>query len=414
MKDGVIMIMNPGIGGRLGASRGWWRRGAALLGGFLLLTMAVGKASAQDAYSLDGEPTSAEEEIRWLVNRGRFDRDAENRLRGTSYSDVPQRSGPLAPHRSLIVSGRRHSEDMARNNRFQHDTVPGSAFYNPVTQPKPWDRIRAEGYSWNGAAENIAAGYATPAAAYLGWWNSTGHRVGMFNASLREIGVGIFVHPPSEYGRYYTMNLGQRLGERFFTDTVFEDRNRNGVYESGEGVVGFRVLLSVEGRELEVWDQSGVAGGFAVPLGGVASGTEVDVHLVNGTETMRTVALPVGHSGSWEVVVRPGERVLCGTMAVPAEENAGFRNLVRSAGLQVVRIEPGQGVQLAWDGEAGVRYRIWRSSNLVSWSVLKDQVIGAGGRQVQAVTDGEPSGFFRLEVVGVGPADGTVPGRQER
>jgi Cysteine-rich secretory protein family len=376
-----------------------------------LVTLATGFARAAGEYDLDGDPTAAEEEIRWLVNRGRFDRDAENRLRGTSYMDVPQRSGPLAPHRSLITSSRRHSEDMARKNLFQHDTVPGSAFYNPVTQPKPWDRMRAEGYSWNGAAENIAAGYGTPAAAYLGWWNSTGHRVGMFNAGLREIGVGIFVHPPSAYGRYYTMNLGHRRGHRFFTDTVFDDRNRNGVYDSGEGVPDVRILLRVRGRDLELWDQSGVAGGFAVPMGDVQAGTKVEVHLGNETGTTRTVTLPVGHSGSRLIVVRPGERVLCGTMAAPGEQNAGFRDLIRSAELQVVRLEPGQGVQLAWDGEAGARYRIWRSSNLVSWTVLKDQVIGVAGRQVQVVAEGEPSGFFRLEVVGSGPADGSVPGR---
>src|SRR5262245_3826196 len=117
-------------------------------------------AIAQLQYTLDGTPTGLEEEIRWRVNRGRFDSASENITRGTAYTDVPASSGPLAPNQEITQAARHQSEDMAKANLFQHATVPGSLFYNPVTQPNPWDRMVAEGYSWNNAGENIAAGYS--------------------------------------------------------------------------------------------------------------------------------------------------------------------------------------------------------------------------------------------------------------
>lgn len=147
---------------------------------------------AQTQYTSDGTPTALEEEIRWRVNRGPFDSASENQKRGTSYTDIPASAGPVSPHQSLAVACRRHSEDTAKKNLFQHATVTGSAYYNPVTQPNPWDRMQAEGYVWSNAGENIAAGYGGAEAVYVGWWNSTGHRVNMYGSALREIGNGYF------------------------------------------------------------------------------------------------------------------------------------------------------------------------------------------------------------------------------
>ena len=101
-------------------------------------------AAAQSQYTLDGIPTGLEEEIRWRVNRGRFDSASENLARGTAYTDVPATAGPLAPNQEITMAARHQSEDLAKANLFQHTTVPGSLFYNPMTQPNPWDRMSAE------------------------------------------------------------------------------------------------------------------------------------------------------------------------------------------------------------------------------------------------------------------------------
>ena len=133
-----------------------------VLMGLVAGALALGRpapAAAQTLYTEDGEPTGLEEEIRWRVNRGRFDTVSENQLRGSSYTDVPATAGPLAPNQKLALAARHHSEDMAKQNVFKHETVVGSAYYNPVTQSNFWDRITAEGYVWNGIAENIAAGH---------------------------------------------------------------------------------------------------------------------------------------------------------------------------------------------------------------------------------------------------------------
>src|SRR4051812_8280486 len=81
---------------------------------------------AQSVYTLDGTPTGLEEEIRWRVNRGRFDSASENATRGTSYTDVPASSGPLAPNQQITQAARHQSEDLAKANLFQHATVTNS------------------------------------------------------------------------------------------------------------------------------------------------------------------------------------------------------------------------------------------------------------------------------------------------
>jgi uncharacterized protein YkwD/chitodextrinase len=54
-----------------------------------------------------------------------------------------------------------------------------------------FQRVQACGYAGNGAGENIAYGYTTPAAVMNGWLNSPGHKANIENASYRVIGVGV-------------------------------------------------------------------------------------------------------------------------------------------------------------------------------------------------------------------------------
>ena len=215
-----------------------------LLALLLLLIINSSTLKAQQ-YTGDGIPSGLEEEIRWLLNRGRFDSASENATQGTSYRDIPPNAAALAPNGKLTLAGRHHSEDMARNNAFQHETVPGSTYYNSVTQPSPWDRMEAEGYNWNGAGENIAAGYVGSMAVYVGWWKSTGHRVNMYKANHREIGNGHFELPSSTYKHYYTMDLASSSGRSFLTGTLFNDLNGDGRFSSSEATSGCRINLTI-------------------------------------------------------------------------------------------------------------------------------------------------------------------------
>lgn len=103
----------------------------------------------------------------------------------------------LKVNAALTTSASRHSADMAQNDYFDHNSLDGRS---------PFDRMKAAGYSYSRAAENIAAGQPTAAAVVAGWMNSAGHRANILNCDLAEIGVG--VAKGGHYGIYWTQNFG--------------------------------------------------------------------------------------------------------------------------------------------------------------------------------------------------------------
>ena len=74
------------------------------------------------------------------------------------------------------TAARKHSEDMANNNYFQHNSLDGSKFSA---------RLTAEGISWSGAGENICAGAGDAINMVIGWIGSSGHRKGMLTDFMR-------------------------------------------------------------------------------------------------------------------------------------------------------------------------------------------------------------------------------------
>ena len=73
------------------------------------------------------------------------------------------------------------SQDMHDNRYFAH---------NSPTYGTPFRMLRAFGLSYRTAGENIAMGYAAPAAVVAGWMNSEGHRANILSSSYTKIGVG--------------------------------------------------------------------------------------------------------------------------------------------------------------------------------------------------------------------------------
>lgn len=105
--------------------------------------------------------------------------------------------GALRVDSRLTTAARLHSEDMALRNYFSHTSLDGRS---------PWDRIQAQGYT-AGSGENIAAGYATPAAVMDAWMKSSGHRANILNCASRAIGVGL--GRGGSYGTYWTQDFGR-------------------------------------------------------------------------------------------------------------------------------------------------------------------------------------------------------------
>jgi uncharacterized protein YkwD len=100
----------------------------------------------------------------------------------------------------LRCAARKHSLDMGTNNFMSHTGSDGST---------PWQRMTNAGYTYSSAAENVAAGYATPSAVVTGWMNSSGHCNNIMNPSLTQLGVGYYYAPNSTYKHYWTQDFGR-------------------------------------------------------------------------------------------------------------------------------------------------------------------------------------------------------------
>ena len=97
----------------------------------------------------------------------------------------------------LTRAAQGHSQDMAARRYFSHTSRDGRS---------PAARISATGYRYSRWAENIAWGYATPAAVVAAWMKSAGHRANILNCALRQIGVG---YAKSGTGTpYWTQDFG--------------------------------------------------------------------------------------------------------------------------------------------------------------------------------------------------------------
>lgn len=110
---------------------------------------------------------------------------------------------PLKRNSDLDYAARYHARDMAEDSYFNHDTYDGSV------KVCGWSTRVGKFYTnWNSLAENIAAGYTTPADVMQGWMNSSGHRANILGSSHREIGVGYW--PGGSYRHYWVQDFGHR------------------------------------------------------------------------------------------------------------------------------------------------------------------------------------------------------------
>ena len=93
--------------------------------------------------------------------------------------------GSLSLNGQLSTAALWHSEDMVARGYFSH-TSPAPAPHGA----QPWDRASAAGYPSGLIGENIASGYGNVRSAFLGWWNSTGHRENILRSGFRNMGFG--------------------------------------------------------------------------------------------------------------------------------------------------------------------------------------------------------------------------------
>ncbi|MFA5577443.1 MAG: CAP domain-containing protein [Tissierellaceae bacterium] len=105
---------------------------------------------------------------------------------------------PLEASLELSNVARKKSEDMGKNNYFNH---------NSPTYGSPFDMMKSFGIKYGTAGENIAKGQLSAQSVVRAWMNSSGHRANIMNSSFTKIGVG-----------YYQTSNGTNYWTQMFTN----------------------------------------------------------------------------------------------------------------------------------------------------------------------------------------------------
>jgi uncharacterized protein YkwD len=203
-------------------------------------------------------PTGVEQEFLERLNDARANPTAYGQSVGVDLSGIAP-SQPLAFNTALIQSSRDHSIDMNVNNFFGHNGSDGST---------PFQRMSADGFPWVGAAESIAAGQPNVEAALQALIVDAGvadlgHRKQLLSfggapyTSEQQTGVGVVLGGSGSYHNYYTIDSGNTADTHpIITGVVYNDVNKNGVYDAGEGLGGVTITVSGVGS-ITTWDSGG-------------------------------------------------------------------------------------------------------------------------------------------------------------
>ncbi|EGZ21677.1 hypothetical protein PHYSODRAFT_329592 [Phytophthora sojae] len=111
--------------------------------------------------------------------------------------------GALAIDYRLVKAALLHSQDQASHCQMTHKGTTIRDF---------GDRLEAQGYSYNTAAENVAAGQTTVADVMTSWWNSPGHRANILNKDVVNVGLALATNEAcGDYATYWTQDFGRQL-----------------------------------------------------------------------------------------------------------------------------------------------------------------------------------------------------------
>jgi uncharacterized protein YkwD len=128
--------------------------------------------------------------------------DETTLLNLTNQARIAAGAPALRLDSQLTQAAQAHSNDMAARDVLSHTGGDGSTLGARVTRA---------GYTWQAVGENVLYRFDLSAqGAFDQWWNSSGHRTNMLNATYCDIGLA---HARSSSGRYYyTMVLARRRG----------------------------------------------------------------------------------------------------------------------------------------------------------------------------------------------------------
>jgi uncharacterized protein YkwD len=139
------------------------------------LATEVSATSCPNLGTWSAQAVQFEAEVLRLVNQARS--------RGARCGDKTYApTSALVANVTLSCVARRYAKTMNDGDFFDHTGLDGTS---------PFDRMRAAGLSFRGAAENIAVGQEDPDAVMQAWLDSPGHCNNLMG-SYGEIGVGFY------------------------------------------------------------------------------------------------------------------------------------------------------------------------------------------------------------------------------
>lgn len=155
----------------------------------------VGSACRAEGAWPCGATLSAEDALRRLN---------ELRLRGATCRPavLPTTAQPLTWSDDLAAAALVQSREMALLKRMSHRDRDNRGLA---------ERLRATGYRFSAAVENVAVGYPSLDVVVEAWVNSEGHCDNLLNGAVFEVGIACVDAGPAdapEEHRYWTLVLG--------------------------------------------------------------------------------------------------------------------------------------------------------------------------------------------------------------
>lgn len=106
----------------------------------------------------------------------------ENIINLANQARIENGLGELKGSTLLSRAAQNKANDMLARQYFAHNTPDGQT---------PWTFIKAVGYSYTTAGENLAIDFTQAENIQAAWMNSPGHRANILNGNFTEIGIGI-------------------------------------------------------------------------------------------------------------------------------------------------------------------------------------------------------------------------------
>ena len=264
------------------------------------------------------EPTDDEVAILELMNRYRADPVGEaDRIlgsgslpgffwRGVDRSMFESEVKALKPAPPLVfdlqalLSARHHSHYMIVNNKLGHVQDPSKPGF---TGKSFGDRMKFAKFKGSPGGENAFLTTNNPWQSHAGFiidfgpggpggmQKGRGHRMNMISRKFNVVGPSAVPH-----GSHISVvhNFG-RVKKRFVGGAIYSDKNRNGIYDPGEGYADVQLALEKFGKTTATWQ----SGGFTLEISG-----EADVLVVKAAGLENRVPLEAGSDNirlSWAV-----------------------------------------------------------------------------------------------------------------